>query len=281
MLAIRNTDGQWQTEQRAARFHCASCWQQLGVQENEAQPLSIAGFWAHSQTMVCAGIDRHESQTGCYWNHLGDQKSESVPIREKSIKICVAPTKSSYWNLLLFPQPLITCFLFFLYHPFNVCFSAQRLWSTLGTVLNIQLSVSMLCDLLSNLETFISGVLHWNSYIFYDYCYQNDSVHIGLYNNNDTWLDELLSRSQLQILIRRLWLSYWRVTKIVYYKYPVLRQQWFTSHRKLSYKRNVDIAQIFLYTECVRAKHVVWEPMGWRAGCHTMGVSKGKVSMVS
>lgn len=49
----------------------------------------------------------------------------------------------------------------------------------------------MLCDLLSNLETFISGVLHWNSYIFYDYCYQNDSVHIGLYNNNDTWLDAL------------------------------------------------------------------------------------------
>lgn len=132
--------------------------------------------------MVCAGIDRHESQTGSYWNHPGDQKSESVPICAKSIKICMAPTKSSYWNLLLFPQPVMTVpnylLLVFLYHPFNVCFSAQRLLSTLGTVLNIQLSVSMLCDLLSNLETVISGVLHWNSYIFYDYCYRNDSVHI-------------------------------------------------------------------------------------------------------
>lgn len=55
---IRNTDGQWQIEQKAALFHCASCWQQLGVWVNEVQPQSITGFSAHSQTTVCAGIDR-------------------------------------------------------------------------------------------------------------------------------------------------------------------------------------------------------------------------------
>lgn len=104
--------------------------------------------------------------------------------------------------------PNYLLFVFFYNHPFNGCFSAQRPLSTFGTILDIHLSVSLLCDLLSNLETFISGVLHWNSYIFYDYCYQNDTVHVGLYNNNDTWLDELLSKSQPEILIRWFWLSY-------------------------------------------------------------------------
>lgn len=45
-------------------------------------------------------------------------------------------------------------------------------------------------------------------YIFYDYCCQNDSVHIGLCNSNDTWLDELLNEAQAGVLIGWLWLSY-------------------------------------------------------------------------
>lgn len=72
----RNTDGQWQMEQKAALFHCGSCWQTAGVWVNEVQPQSRTGFSTHSQSTVCAGIDRHESQTGCCWEHLSDQKSE-------------------------------------------------------------------------------------------------------------------------------------------------------------------------------------------------------------
>lgn len=39
-------------------------------------------------------------------------------------------------------------------------FHAQRLLSTLETILDTHLSVFLLCDFLSNLETFISGALH-------------------------------------------------------------------------------------------------------------------------
>lgn len=228
-LTVGNTDGQWQIEQKAVLFHCASCWQQFGVWVNEVQPQSITGFSAHRQTTVCAVIDRQSPKLAVIGS-ISVIRRVNLPICAKSIKICMSPmqdrpatgTCSCYFSSSW--QPLITCFLFFSYnHPFNGCFRAQRLLSTLGTILNIYLSVPLLCDLLSNLDTFISGVLHWNSYIFYDYCSQNDTVRIGLYSNNDTWLDGLLSKSQAEISIRWFWLSYWRVSKIVYCKYLI---QW-------------------------------------------------------
>ena len=46
------------TNQTESSSRCASCWQQFGVWVNEVLPESRTGFSAHSQTTVCAGIDR-------------------------------------------------------------------------------------------------------------------------------------------------------------------------------------------------------------------------------
>lgn len=164
-------------------------------------------------TSICAGLRGQSPKLAVTGSISVIREVNLYRNVQNQLNLHVSSTgQASHWNLLLFPQPIMTApndsLLVFLYPSTRWLFQCQSLLSTCGTILNIHLSVSLLCDLLSDLETFISEVLRRNSYIFYDYCYQDDSACIGLYHNNDTWLDELLSKSQTEILISWFWLCY-------------------------------------------------------------------------